>query len=264
MNRVQSLKSSEIKSYLDSISVVACDIDDTLIDAQKGVVAGTHALSQRIDTRLGKEVYAMRQLTRLGLRKLKNEPWEKREEFDSLVAQIRYLQRSFVKTFGLQLWSREAWILIACKKLKISLSPQEVEEARDLYWDAHTKASTVYPDTFEFISHLKYKNIFLVLMTASNSIMKVTKDALEYDPDYSFNYKKRNVDTFSMQYDAFVAGDPYDKPNPLFFDSVETKIIELLGKLPSGKHIMAVGDSPANDLQVPKNRGWKTLLLERD
>src|SRR5436190_19673841 len=121
-------------------------------------------------------------LTVGGHRKAEDRHWERRQAFGTLLDQVKQLQAPFLDTYGIKAWSREAWILIAAEKLRMSVTPKQVEEGRDAYWSAANNSSALYDDAHEFLAMLQSLGIPLVLMTSSDSICQVREDgSLLYD-----------------------------------------------------------------------------------
>jgi FMN phosphatase YigB (HAD superfamily) len=174
--------------------------------------------------------------------------------------QIKQLQAPWLEAYGIKPWSREAWIIIAAQQLQMAITPQQVEEGRDKYWHTLSNNVVLYDGTQEFLASLQETGIPLVLMTSSDSICRVEEDhAVRYDPVYSEHYKRRRLKRLPLLYQALIIGDPIDKPDPRFFDKV-FRAVAGLGAFPMDK-ILVVGDSERSDLQEPRQRGCRTLLV---
>lgn len=93
-------------------------------------------------------------------------------------------------------------------------------------------------------------------------MMKVYDNlSLEYNPEFSKKYKESRVKKVPFKYQGLVIGDPWDKPDDRFFDSVEEKI-KRLGNFKK-ENILFIGDSFKADLKVPEKRGYKTVFIKR-
>jgi FMN phosphatase YigB (HAD superfamily) len=153
-------------------------------------------------------------------------------------------------------------MILVAKKLHIVLSPEQVEAGRDLYWNTLGENVALYEDTQAFLKALQQADIPLILMTSSDSICRVAADyTVLYDPMYSEQYKMRRLERLPLSYQALVVGDPIDKPDPKFFDKVFQKVAQY-GNFPM-ERILVIGDSDRSDLQEPRRRGYRTLLVTR-
>ncbi len=252
-----------MKVKLADFSVVVSDIDYTLVDFGKGHRAAIEALAGIFGRHLADGVGRIFHLVLEGLRRAEDMDWEERQAFQDMIDQIKRLQAPLLATYGVKPWSREAWIIIAAEQLQMTLTPLQVEEGRDVYWHALGENATFYDDTPAFLEDIQEVGIPLVLMTSSDSICRVTEDhTVTYDPMYSEQYKRERLSRLPLPYQALVIGDPIDKPDPKFFDKV-FQAVARFGDIPMEK-ILVVGDSDRSDLQEPRQRGCKTLLVTRD
>jgi len=252
-----------VKVNLANVCLVVSDIDYTLVDFGKGHRAAIKALASLFGSHLADEVDKIFHLMLEGHRRARDADWEERQAFQIVIDQIKRLQALLLATYGVKPWSREAWIIIVAQHLQLSLTPQQIEEGRDAYWRALSRNATLYDDTHEFLEDLQEAGIPLVLMTSSDSICRVTEDhSVMYDPIYSEQYKRKRLKRLPLRYQKLVIGDPIDKPDPRFFDKV-FQAIAGLGNFPTDK-ILVVGDSERSDLQEPRQRGCKTLLVTRN
>lgn len=244
-------------------SVVVSDIDYTLVDFGRGHRAAIEALASIFGRHFADEVSRIFHLVLEGLRRVEDTDWEERRAFQDVMDQIKRLQAPWLETYGIKPWSREAWIIIVAQQSQMTLTPQQVEEGRDVYWQALSDNTMLYDDTREFLASLQETGIPLVLMTSSDSICRVATDyTIKYDPVYSEQYKRKRLKRLPLQYQALVIGDPIDKPDPRFFDKV-FQAVAGLGNFPAD-NILVVGDSERSDLQEPRQRGCRTLLITRD
>jgi len=248
---------------LADVSVVVSDIDYTLVDFGRGHRAAIETLASIFGRHFADEVSRIFHLVLAGLRRAEETSWEERQAFQEVMDQIKRLQAPWLETYGIKPWSREAWIIIAAEQLQTTLTPQQVEVGRDAYWHALSDNATLYADSHEFLKSIQESGVPLVLMTSSDSICRVTEDhSVRYDPMYSEQYKRRRLKRLPLEYQALVIGDPIDKPDPRFFDKVFQAVAEF-GNFPMDK-ILVVGDSERSDLQEPRRRGCRTLLVTRN
>src|SRR3989344_861492 len=248
------------KSY-----VVLSDVDYTLFSFDEGHANGQKELARIFGENFSSEVNHLFRLTLEGQRRPITEVWSHRMVYSSLIKKIQALQSAFIDTYGIKVFSREAEIAIAADLLGVSLNKELIEHGRDAYWDAVGNAEAIYPDAQVFVDTIHKKSIPLILMSGSDSIMKVKEDcSFDYDPDMSSAYKEKRFEKFKFPFATSVFGDPYDKPTIPFFEKVFQVIQDELGYQPAPEKILVVGDSERNDLEVPFKRGCTTLLTKRN
>lgn len=247
---------------LQSFSLIVADIDYTLIDFDKGHKEGIKALSQIFGEQFAQEVSDMFHLILEGHRRSEDEYWKKREEFNKLMARMMELQKLSLPSFGPKVWSREAWILITAEKFQKRLTPQQIENGRDAYWMALSRNLTLYEDAKSFLQLINQLELPLILMTGSDSVLKVNEDySLVYDPNYSEEYKEKRLSALPFSYQKVAIGDPTDKPDPRYFEKL-FQMVRGFGNFPP-ENVLVVGDSERNDLQIPQQLGYTTLLIKR-
>ncbi len=257
---------SELQEYLDSnpsIACVASDIDYTLVDFEPGNIAGSRAIRDFLGDEIASESSRLFYLILEGFRRSADEIWDERDDFERLMRDLSRLEGRFSELYGLRVWSREAYLLLAAQAVGRVLTAKELEEARDRFFLAARDASRLYPDTLPFSAYLSRRSIPLLAMTGSDCILCVGPGCvLDYNPDFSREYKERRLgDIRSIAQDVFI-GDPYDKPDGRFFDEMWTRALKLCPTL-TGETLLVLGDSEKNDLEVPRSRGWNTCLIDR-
>jgi FMN phosphatase YigB (HAD superfamily) len=251
------------EEFCPDVALILADIDYTFIDADIYHQEGISAIKKTFGEKFAKEVDDLFNLMIEGHRKSSDEVWDKRDEFNNAIEGIKKLQSSFVDQYGHKVWSRGTWIILTAEKLGKTLTKEEVEKSRDAYWEAVSNSSSLYTDVDAFIKGIEEKNIPLVLMTSSDSVLIVNDDlTIDYDPEFSEKRKRERLKQLSFKYDGLIIGDPYDKPDERFFDKV-FKEIQGLGEYPIAR-ILVIGDSKRNDLEVPQSRGCATLLIKRE
>jgi FMN phosphatase YigB (HAD superfamily) len=258
-NMVPELSGIEIQRF----SIIISDIDHTLVDFDQGHDAAIKTLSGLFGREFADEVNRIFHLILQGFRRAEDAQWEGRQAFLNVIDQIKQLQEPTLSTYGLKPWSREAWILIAARHLKMKLTPQQVEEGRTKYWNALSNYSHLYNDAVDFLEQIQEAKIPLILITSSDSICRVTEDCLlAYDMVISDYHKRNRLKLQPIQYQGIVVGDPIDKPDPRFFDKVFGLVAEFGNFLKEA--ILVIGDSERNDLKEPQLRGYPTTLIKRD
>lgn len=247
---------------LQNFSLVVCDLDYTLVDFDRGHIAGIKALEELFGREIAQDVDGMFYMILEGHRKKANEPWDERESFNRLIEEMSSLQSSFVHTYGTKVWSREAWIILSAKKHNYSLSKKQVENGRDTYWKTLGKDGPLYDDAQQFLHKISELMIPLIIMTGSESVVIVNDDlSLNYDPVYSQRYKFERLGLLPISFVDAVIGDPIDKPHREYFEKLE-RTIRKLGNITKDR-VLIVGDSERNDLEVPRTLGYPTLLIQR-
>jgi len=266
--RTQSLNPEFLpltEKNLGNFSIIVSDIDYTLIDFETGHQAGIEALSQIFDEQFAKEVSQMFNLILEGHRRLENENWEKRAQLNFLIKRIMELQSPFINQYGIKVWSRETWILLTAEKLRKPVDRKQIERGRDSYWKALSQNATLYSDAKPFLELLQRMKLPLILMTGSDSILKINDNlSLKYDPTFSKQYKRNRLKALPFSYQGLVIGDPIDKPNPRFFEKLFKTVTNTLGFSPPMDKILVIGDSQRNDLEIPSQLGCNTLLIRRN
>ncbi len=235
--------------FANKVDLVVSDLDYTLSDFNHK--AGIETIAKILGKDAAEKVDYIFKLIHEQHVLIDDSDWKKKAEFKKLI-----------KNIGLRKYSREAFIIIACRILKIRVNREIVEKGRDGYWQGVRENSKVYPDAKIFLDQLRKNHIPLIIMTGSDSLMKVHNDlTLEYDPIFSFSYKKRRVERLLIDYKSLIIGDPYDKPDRRFFDLVDKEITRI-GRFKK-ENILFIGDSYKADLEVPEKRGYKTALIKR-
>lgn len=267
MQEIPTLQSENdiIKDVVGRSKLIVSDVDYTLTDFETGHMAGIQSLKSLLGDEIAQNVDHSFHLVLDGHRFKGSDDWDGRDEFNALMGDMKELQPDSREQYGVKVWSREAWIILAARKLGRQLSVVEIEQARDTYWRELTINLQIYPDAANLLDTIHQKNIPLILFTGSDSIMQVTNTPtglqLSYDPDFSKQKKKDRLKHLPLKYDEVVIGDPIDKPNPEYFDEVENVINKF--KLTDRSEITFIGDSPLNDLQVPEERGYRTIYIHR-
>lgn len=260
MLEVNSLDDQNL--FSKPISVVVADIDYTLMDFSKAQLAAIDALTSKYGNAFSSTVNDIFMLINEEHQHKNSDTWERRADFEKIMIEITQIERPSFAQYGLKRWSRESWMIIASQELKMNFNKTDVEECRDTYWKAHANNSFLYKDAIVFLDELKRRGIPLILMTSSDSVMKINDDStLTYDPDFSGAYKMRRISILSLKYSSIIFGETVDKPDPKFFELVYFDLNKL-GNFDKSS-VIFVGDSPKSDLMVPEKDGFSTLLIKR-
>lgn len=243
---------------LDGIEAVAADVDYTLVDFGAGHQAAIGALAAEYGNPLAREVDASFALVLEAGRRLDDERWEARGRYLELLAGMA---AKTPPNEGVKQWSRERWIELASDRLGLGLGPVDVTLARDLYWRTLGAGLAIYPDADIFLQRVRERRLPLVLMTASDSVLRLAGAGFAYDPAFAAEYKRRRLALLPIVASEMVVGDPHDKPSAAFFDAVDAAV-RAHTQAPFGK-ILAVGDSPKSDLAGPVARGYQGVHINR-
>ncbi len=243
---------------LDGVEAVVADVDYTLVDFGRGHRAAIAALTQAYGDAFAMAIHESFTLTLEAGRRLDDERWEARDRYRAL------LEAAWAKTpTGQELkhWSRERWMEIASDRLDLCFDANETARARDLYWQSLGREAVVYPDAEKFLKRLRERGLPLVLMTASDSVLRQTDHGFTYDPVFAAGYKRRRLALLPILADEIVVGDPHDKPSEEFFRLVD-EAVRAHTQAPYHR-VMAVGDSPKSDLVAPVLRGYHGVHIDR-
>lgn len=257
-------ENSLLAELINSSSVVVSDVDYTFVHFAQGHQMGIKTLASLFGEDIACEVDRLFQLKLEGQRRLKDQAWDQRKEFDLVIKMTQDLQQSCGKNGWFKVFSRETDLIIAANKFDRILKKEEIEKGRDVYWDAVGRYSSVYPDAGEFINYVGQMKRPLILMSGSDGVMQVTTyGTLIYDPHFSACRKQQRFQHLPFSYAKAVFGDPVDKPDPRFFDKVFTAVQDSVGHQPKAAEMLFVGDSLGNDLKVPYEQGALTVLIKR-
>lgn len=248
--------------FTQKISVVIADIDYTLMDFAIAQQAAIDALASKYGNEFSSTVNDIFMLINEEHQHKDSNTWDRKIDFEKIINEITEIEKPSLEQYGLKRWSRESWMIIASRQLKMNFAKADVEECREIYWKAHANNSHLYSDAEVFLEELKKRRIPLILMTSSDSVMKTNDDlTLTYDPDFSGAYKMKRISILPIEYSSIILGETVDKPNPKFFELVYAD----LNKLGSFERnsVLFIGDSPKSDLMVPEKDRFNTLLIKR-
>jgi FMN phosphatase YigB (HAD superfamily) len=195
---------------------------------------------------------------------------EATDEYTSLVQEIEDYQKDLPPEYGKpKKWSREIFILIAAKRVGLSVSRELIIEATDAYWMNLTQKASIIPGVLELIAEIKRHNRPFYLVTGSDARLKQQENGkFAYDPKYSEDFKRERVALLrqrGINFNLVSIGDPEDKPHREFFDKAIDIAEEDLGEKIDLSNAIIIGDSFSADLQTPKEQldfGWVVLFQD--
>lgn len=208
------------------VRAVLFDLDETLIDAQKGLSAAHILVAQKLESFL----------------KLKG--IEIDEEF--LRTEISLLDDDMNQR---QIYDRNEWwhILLERQNVKLQLSNTMLQELTQTYWYAYSEASPPYEDTISTLSYLADKGYRLCLVTDTDGTLGIKKNRIARQAFRHF---------FEV---VIIAGEDtkHTKPDPEPYKLAA----ERLGVKPN--ECAFVGDKPFTDIKGAKSVGMLTILVYR-
>ena len=244
---------------LDGVEAVAADVDHTLFDFDLAHRAGIDAVRKTIDARLAELLSRTFDLVLEGSRRIDHATWERRAEFEKLLSAVA--RKQDVPERQAKKWSRESWIQVISDREKMGLTVSDVVKARDAYWRTLAISGSIYRDVGTLLGRMQHRGIPLVLMTASDSVLRPDRTGFTYDPEYAASYKRDRLERMRIPYADVVIGDPHDKPSKEFYDMVDQAVYD--AGAANVARAVSVGDSPRGDVEVPAKRGYRAYHLDR-
>lgn len=213
-------------SRIGNVEAVIFDLDETLIDAQRGLKSAHERVADLLQKFLREN--------------------GKNTEKSKIETTIRRMDDAFNRQI---MYDRNLWwqkILEELGYRKILPKPY-IKKITSEYWKIYEEASVPYPDAISTLEYLKKETYKLGLVT---------------DDDGTVGFKRRRILNLSFK-DFFeavvVAGDEAAerKPSPLPFLLIADK----LGAPP--RRCVMVGDKPFTDIKGGKSAGMITIHIER-
>lgn len=215
-----------VRQPLRDIKGVLFDLDETLIDAVKGLEAAHQAVTEKIC-----EYFPCEQ-TGLSKQTISNQL----SDFDD--------QKNLERKYNRDLWWQEF-----LKKVGIdeNITESQIKELTETYWNNYVKNAKPYPNSKDVLTYLSGKNYSLGLVT---------------DTDGSGIPKRERISRldFSNLFETIVIGGkdtPKSKPDPECFKLAAKQ----LGLSPI--ECVMIGDKPFTDIKGANSVGMKTILFKQ-
>lgn len=209
----------------EDVEAVVFDLDETLLDAQKGLEAAQKAVAGKIFRRYSEDLD-------FGL----NELVKKLSDFDD----EKNLNREY---------DRDEWwpTFLELVGLEEELNPELVGELTDIYWDHYEISAVPYPDAESVLEYLDSKGYKLGMLTDTDDFGDSKIDRIE------------PLKFFDLFDSIVVAGEDTEEPKP--DPECFRMIAEDLGVEPG--HVCMVGDKPFTDIKGANSVGMKTVMVKR-
>jgi len=208
------------------VKAVIFDLDETLIDAQKGLRKAHEKITQMINERLKQE--------KLNLKK----------------SQILREIRSFDDKMNREVkYDRDKWWQTIVNNLGVNivLSKAFIRKLTMSYWHAYARSSRPYRDTLSTLRYLKKNGHLLGLLSDTDCLKGMKRWRISRLP-------------FIDLFDAIViAGEDTveTKPSPEPYELIARKLGVTVGEC------VFVGDKPFTDIEGAKIAGMKAVLICR-
>jgi len=213
-------------SKIGEIEAIIFDLDETLIDAQRGLEAAHRKIGDLFEGFFKESKVAI-----------------KRDRLDEMITRVDDKMNLKI------LYNRDVWWQEVVDQLAPSgrLPSSLVKKMTNEYWKIYEKESVPYPDAAPTLEYLRNEGYKLGLLT---------------DDDGTIGRKGRRISRLSLKefFDAcVVAGDETSerKPNPLPF----LLVADRLGVSP--RRCVMIGDKPFTDIEGGRGAGMLTILVVR-
>lgn len=213
-------------SKIGDIEAAIFDLDETLIDAQRGLIAAHKKVADLF------EKFFIENKLAIERSKLEETIGQLDDEMNQKLLYNRNIW-----------WQRLIDQLAPARRLPTSLIKKMTTE----YWKAYEEASVLYPDAAATLEYLKNEGYKLGLVT---------------DDDGSVGRKARRISRLPLKdsFDAYVvSGDETaeKKTSPLPF----LLVADRLGVSP--RKCVMIGDKPFTDIEGGRKAGMRTILVVR-
>ncbi len=214
------------KQELKNIKAIIFDLDETLLDAQKGLKAAQKETAEKITKHYPPQQTGLKtkQIT------------QKLSEFDDEMNRKRK-------------YDRNEWWPLFLKRLGVEeeLDDSLIDELTETYWSAYIDSATPYQSAESVLDYLNENGYLIGLLT---------------DTDGSGIPKRERIEplSFSDLFDAVVVGGE-DTSNSKPGSECFQLMVEKLGVEP--ERCCMIGDKPFTDIKGANSVGMKTVLVER-
>ncbi len=256
------------------------DLDDTLINtAGAGLIASDGIydfLSKEIGAQSTQKIrdrfIQLFDLLLLGYRVKSEEGWKQilggKKSYDELLVKIKNTQPAVIKRYGHEKkWSREVLIKIAADDNNLNLSPTQVQNAANAYWNDLADKVELTRGAASLLRTIHQHNRPAYIITSSDGRLEMQKDGkFIYEPEYSEKLKSDRVEKMKEKgliYSAYRIGDPEDKPHLDFFEKIINVANKDLGRI-DYKNCIMFGDSYSGDLETPRKSLHFGLVVHID
>ncbi len=240
------------------------DVDDTLTDtaamhrsAEPTVAA---SLSKSIDPEVARNIasrfisifddlLAVHQATTSTALNAASEPLRK------LQGRVQSCQKDIQQRWRItKPFSREILLKIACEDFGILIEPFRLAKIADDYWQYVSDNIQFIEDALELAKALAINQTPLYLITSSDARFQLKGNGqFDYDPEYSRRFKHNRLSKLrkhGVMFRDAIIGDPIDKPDTRYYDSVFSAIEKDLGRTVSPQNVVVVGDSYRSDIET--------------
>lgn len=142
MIETNSLAKPEL--FSQKVSVVIADIDYTLMDFAIAQQAAIDALASKYGNEFSSTVNDIFMLINEEHQHKDSNTWDRKIDYEKIMMEITEIEQQSFAQYGLKRWSRESWMIIASRRLKMNFTKADVEECRNTYWKAHANNSHLY------------------------------------------------------------------------------------------------------------------------
>lgn len=247
------------------------DLDDTLISTLQAHEEGVKAIGRFFRTHLSSEnAEGIEEGVRVIYERLFRAHVAKTEEDwaqiagghkanDALIDRIRSCQPDMIRSSGqFKKWSREVFVKMAADDLGVSVTPEQVAESVDAYWNTLSDSAIVFDDAKRLLEALRERGRKIYVVTASDARLHMQQNGtFIYDPAHSAAFKQTRIERMvpkGLLYDGTSIGDPEDKPSKEFFEKAVALAKKTTGEAILPEQCVMVGDAYAGDLQTPREK----------
>lgn len=171
------------------------------------------------------------------------------------------------ESFSSLKWSRELWVLQACRKHNFTIPSRELQGAVRAYWDAIKEVAILFSDARGILRWCQNAPWKLVFVSSSDGVLKLADGgpksftSFVYDAEYAIRHKKQRLPQELLAYTPHIfIGDPVSKPEPAFWRNV----LQTLNYQHGRDLAVMVGDSYKSDICNLGRFGIHGVLLDRE